>query len=95
MNRRRLICWISVLGLLALATSAALAQGGGAINWWVIASGGAPSTGGSVVVSDTLGQAVIGPSGSGAAALGAGYWYGAAGPVDEVDYRVYLPLAVK
>ena len=71
---------IIVLGLLALATGAALAQGGEAIGWWVIAGGGATSTGGSVDIYDTLGQPVVGRSSNGSVALSAGYWYGVSVP---------------
>ncbi|MBU0492105.1 MAG: hypothetical protein KKA73_22940 [Chloroflexi bacterium] len=62
-----------------LAASIALAQGPD-IDWAVIAGGGAPATGSGVALNDTLGQPIIGPSGSGpeAVSLGAGYWYGAA-----------------
>jgi uncharacterized repeat protein (TIGR01451 family) len=45
------------------------------IGWWVLGSGGAPSSGGAVTLNDTLGQPVIGPSGGGDVSLHAGYWY--------------------
>jgi hypothetical protein len=78
MNKQRMLLLILVLGVLGLAAGAALAQGGEAIDWWVVAGGGAPSTNGSnVTLNDTLGQPLVGPSfGGGNVALGTGYWYG-------------------
>jgi uncharacterized repeat protein (TIGR01451 family) len=66
------------LGLLAclVLVCAALARiETPAIEWWVFASAGAPSGGGSVTIDDTLGQALIGPSSAGDVSLQAGYWY--------------------
>ncbi|MBU0491102.1 MAG: hypothetical protein KKA73_20575 [Chloroflexi bacterium] len=83
MNKRTFLTLLAVLvGLLALAASAALAQGSPAIDWWIVAGGGALATGPGVALNDTLGQPIVGPSGSGpeAVSLGAGYWYGAAPP---------------
>jgi hypothetical protein len=66
------------LGVLGLAGGMALAQGGEAIEWWVLGGGGGSSSdGGSVALYDTLGQPLVGPSsGGGDVALGTGYWYG-------------------
>jgi len=72
-----------VLGALAAARGPlgqALAQAGAAVDWWVVAGGGAPSTGGTVTVNDTLGQPIIGPSSGGTVSLAAGYWYPGSGP---------------
>ena len=77
MNKRRILLSISVLGALALAAGAVLAQGGTpAIDWWVVAGGGEPASGGEITLNDTLGQPVVGPSAGEDVALGAGYWYG-------------------
>ncbi len=59
----------------------ALAQAGAEVNWWVFAGGGAPSTGDTVTLNDTLGQPVIDLTQGGTVALQAGYWYAAAGPM--------------
>lgn len=74
----------------------ALAQAGGpAIDWWVLAGGGAPATGDGdrVVLNDTLGQPIVGPSsgGGGRVILSAGYWSGAV----PLSYRIYLPLVLR
>lgn len=69
-----------VLVIVGLAAGAALALGGEAIERWVIAGGGGPSTGGNVAINDTLGQPIVGPSSLGTVGLGAGYWYGAPVP---------------
>ena len=76
MNKRLSIALAGLLCCL-LVVGGALAQGAATIDWWVIASGGAPSSGGKVTLNDTLGQPVIGPSSSGNVWLGAGYWGGA------------------
>ena len=72
-----------VLGALAAARGPlgrALAQAGAALNRWVVAGGGAPSTGGAVTMNDTLGQPVTGLAQGGTVSLQAGYWYAEAGP---------------
>lgn len=65
---------LAVLAALMLAVGAALAQS--TVDWWVIASGGGISSGGSAVVNMTFGQPFTGPSNAGSVALGAGYWGG-------------------
>jgi uncharacterized repeat protein (TIGR01451 family) len=59
---------------LALAV-AVWANAAPAVDWWVFASGGAPSSGPAVEMDGTLGQPVTGPSSGGDVALHAGYWY--------------------
>jgi hypothetical protein len=45
------------------------------VNWFVIASGGGPASGGSIATNSTIGQSVIGISTSGNVAINAaGYW---------------------
>jgi hypothetical protein len=70
---------IALVGLLCglLVVGGALAQGTATIDWWSIAGGGTPSSGGKVTLNDTLGQPIIGPSSRGNVWLGAGYWGGA------------------
>ena len=80
MKKRIVLPVIVVLGVVGLGAAVALAQGGEAINWWVVAGGGAPSTGGTAAVNDTVGQPIVGASSSGGVGLGAGYWYGAPAP---------------
>jgi hypothetical protein len=80
MNKRTIRILLAILGILGLA-GAALAQGGTpAIDWWVLAGGGAPASGGTIVLNDTLGQPIVGSSSGGDVALGAGYWYGSSNP---------------
>ncbi len=76
MNKGRLLYFAAaVLLVTLLGTGIALAEGSGpALDWWIIAGGGAPSGGAGVSLNDTLGQPIIGPSGGGDVALGAGYW---------------------
>jgi uncharacterized repeat protein (TIGR01451 family) len=64
-----------LLGSLLLAASVWAATSAPAIDWWVLSAGGAPSSGGTVEMDDTLGQPVIGPSAGADVALQAGYWY--------------------
>jgi hypothetical protein len=84
-----------LLAVAFLAGRGALAQSSGpAVDWWVIAGGGASSngSGGDVVLQDTLGQPMVGPSSGaeGQVALSAGYWTGTV-----AEYRVYLPLVLR
>lgn len=71
MNRRGI--WLPALLLAFLMGGSASADSGPTVDWWVIANGGGPTTGGNVTVNDTLGQPIIGTAG-GSAALSAGYW---------------------
>jgi hypothetical protein len=95
----RTLVVVLLIGLLLagtfLAGHGALAQGSGfAVEWWVVAGGGAFSrgSGGEVVLQDTLGQPIVGPSSGngGQVTLGAGYWTGSA-PL----HRIYLPLVLR
>lgn len=96
----RMLIGLLLFGLIILTAGLlikhdVLAQGSGpAIDWWVLAGGGAPATGeeGRVVLNDTLGQPIVGPSSSagGQIALNAGYWNGTV-PL----YRIYLPLVLR
>ena len=90
---------VLLIGLLLvvalLADHSALARGSGpAVDWWVIAGGGASATGEGdrVVLHDTLGQPIVGLSSAagGQIALSAGYWTGAV-----TQCRVYLPLVLR
>ena len=60
--------WIaSVVGLLLVLMSAIVvfAIDGTAVDWWVMAGGGAPSSGDSITTNGTLGQPVVGLSSGG------------------------------
>jgi hypothetical protein len=66
---------IAVATLLLIGLGVTLAQGGGpTVDWWVIAGGGAPSSGGNVTLNDTLGQPFVGAAGGGSVSLRDGYW---------------------
>lgn len=72
------------LGLLFIILSLgsrALAAGGAAIDWRVLAGAGGPAvgvsaSGSSITLNDTLGQPVAGSSSAGNLSMGVGYWYG-------------------
>jgi len=88
MHKRYAIALAAALLAGLVLVSVALAQGGAAINWQVIAGGGGRATGGAVVLYDTLGQPVIGPANGGNVALKAGYWYGT-GPATAVTLHSF------
>ena len=90
MNKRTILALIVVLALAGSMAGIALAQSdGAAVDWWVVAGGGAPTGEGTIALNDTLGQPIVGPSsGDGDVALGAGYWYG--WPIPTA-YTIYLP----
>jgi hypothetical protein len=90
MNKGKLLYFAAVVLLVTLlGTGIAQAEGSGPAvdwsprdlmsrgDWWVIAGGGAPASGGIITLNDTLGQPVIGPAGGEGVTQGAGYWYGA------------------
>jgi hypothetical protein len=76
MKTRKLLSFATVaLVVLLIGAGMALAQGSGpAVEWWVVAGGGAPSSGGNVTLNDTLGQPVVGDASGGSVTLHAGYW---------------------
>ena len=76
MNKRILIPLLVALLATLTLTGLALAVNGPAVEWQVLAGGGAPSSGGNITLNDTLGQSIIGESSGGNSPLGAGYWYG-------------------
>ncbi len=76
MNKQRLIPLSLALLAALLLTGLALAASGPAVNWQVMAEGGAPSSGGNITLNDTLGQPIVGDSAGGNVSLGAGYWSG-------------------
>ena len=87
--KRRIVGVVAGLLLCLLAVARTLAHGSASVDWWVMGSGGVPSTGaGGIALNDTIGQPIIGPLSNEPVSMGAGYWYGAA-----TRYRVYLPLA--
>jgi hypothetical protein len=63
------------------------------VDWWVMASGGAPSATSRVTVNATLGQPITGltASWSGQTVLKAGYWSGQ-GVLSVTRYQVFLPM---
>ena len=77
---RRRLAFLRVGALVLGGMGQTVAQGSVQMNWWVIAAGGAPSSGGAVTIDDTLGQPVIGPAEGSTVSLGAGNWYPGSGP---------------
>jgi hypothetical protein len=62
-----------------LCAGGVLAEGGPAVDWWVLTGGGAPASGTGVALNDTLGQPIIGPASGETVGLNAGYWAIASG----------------
>ena len=97
-THKRLWRWLA-LGLLVglLVAGRVLAEPlAPAIDWWVVAAGGGPSSGTGVSLNSTFGQPIAGSSGGGAIALSAGYWQ-VTMPTStpEMPYHVYLPAAFR
>ncbi len=59
MDKQKLLSLIIAFAIMLLGAGVAQAQDP-AVDWWVIAGGGAPSSGTGVTLNDTLGQPVIG-----------------------------------
>ena len=74
-----LCCILIAAGVLANSTFG--------IDWWVVSSGGGPTSGGNVTLDATLGQPIIGTSSGGPISIVAGFWPGAG----EVTCDLYLP----
>jgi hypothetical protein len=84
--------WIApAVGLLLVLMSAiaVFAINGTAVDWWVVAGGGAPSSADSITMNGTLGQPVVGLSSDGDVSLEAGYW------VAGEEYSVYFPMMMR
>lgn len=79
MNRQKFALLAALLCSLLLAgVSLAMSSASYAINWNVIGGGGGHVTAGSYALNATLGQAVVGTSGSASRGLCAGFWCGVA-----------------
>ncbi len=86
-----LIAVVVASGLLApIASSVLAAPLAGAIDWWVVAAGGGPSSAGSVAIDSTVGQPITGDSAGSNVTLGAGYWYGV-----QARSILYLPAVLR
>jgi hypothetical protein len=84
--------WIApTVGLLFVLISftVVLAIDGTVVDWWVMASGGAPSSGGSITMNGTLGQPVVGLSSGENISMSAGFW------VAGTEDLVYLPMVMR
>jgi hypothetical protein len=90
MNKRKLLVLAALLLTLVL-TSLAFASGSYTINWYVIAGGGGPISGGGYAINSTIGQPVVGASEGGNYRIEAGFWGGAL----AVEYKIYLPVVLK
>lgn len=77
-NNAAVLLAAGLLGLAMLLSVGGVALGasGPAIDWRVIAGGGAPASGGNVTINDSIGQPLIGSSSAGNVGLGSGYWTG-------------------
>ncbi len=84
---------ILLVGLLLVFAYSALATGSPPVAWWVFGSGGGQSSSGNVVVNDTIGQPIIGPSNSVTVSLEAGYWLPLSSP--HPLHTLYLPCINK
>jgi len=78
MNRRDVVLLATAVLCFLVVGSSVLAQGSAAIAWWIIGGGGAPCSGGSVTLNDSLGQPIVGSASGGNISLGSGYWGGRA-----------------
>jgi hypothetical protein len=92
---RKMALFISLITLIAsLVTSFALAQAGGTfdLTWSTIDGGGGRSSGGSYLVSGTIGQADAGALNDGSNfTLNGGFWQKTTVHTDS-SYLVYLPM---
>jgi hypothetical protein len=91
MRRRKSLIIPAAIICCLLLTSLSLASGSYSINWWVIAGGGGPISGGGYAINSTIGQPVVGASEGGNYRTEAGFWGGAL----AVEYKIYLPIVLK
>ena len=88
MKRTTILLALAAFLLLSSVVVALAPIPGVAINWWVMGSGEEARSGGSLRLTGTVGQPVIGRSISGPLALGWGYWYGP-------PPKSYLPVLLR
>jgi len=74
MNRQLTAGLAGLLVMLVIVGTVSANGSGPAVDWWVIAGGGAPTSGGNVTLNDTLGQPTAGSTSGGNVTLHAGYW---------------------
>jgi hypothetical protein len=91
MNRRTTrVLLIMLLCLLVLVSGAgAMSSADHAIDWRVIGGGGGVTSSSHYAIKATTGQSAIGPIGSSAHGIDAGYWYGVGR-----TWEVCLPLVL-
>jgi hypothetical protein len=88
MNKtHRVFLGLTVLTLLLVFTSAALAGGGYDASWSVIGGGGGTTQMGVFRIEGSIGQAVTGPASEGIYNLNAGFWTGV-----ESVFKSFLPV---
>ncbi len=87
-GRGAFLTGLALLMILLVAGQALAGPLAAAVDWWVIAAGGGPATGGNAIMESTFGQPMAGRSSSGDIALSAGYQQ----PRAE-EYRQFLPAA--
>ena len=72
---------------------AAMAPALPTVDWWVISGGEGPRSGGTLEVTATIGQPVVGAGAGGGLSLSSGYW--AMAPQPAALQERYLPLLVR
>lgn len=97
MKRVAILVFLLILCILFGAlrgTAPAVAQSGGGydLSWSSVDGGGATSSGGSYVLSGTIGQPDANLLTGGDYSLGGGFWGGGAW---TAGYKVYLPLVMR
>jgi hypothetical protein len=89
MKKRYWIAIIVGVSLVLMSFIVVLAIDGTALDWWVVAGGGSPSSADSITMNGTLGQPVVALSSGGDVSLRAGYWGAGA------EYTVYFPIVMR
>ena len=89
MKKRYWIAFIVGLFLILISAVVVFAIDGTAVDWWVVAGGGAPSSADGITMNGTLGQPMVGQSSGGDVSLSAGYWGAGA------EYTLYFPVVMR
>jgi hypothetical protein len=93
-TKRRMTVVLVLLGSLFLVTIVLAAPTVTTVDRYVIGGGGGNSGASIYALVGTIGQPVVGCTGSGSYELGAGFW-GGMGAVAGAYYQIYLPLTVR
>jgi hypothetical protein len=92
-TNKRMMVVLALLSSLLLVTAVLAAPTATTVDRYVVGGGGGAAEAGSFTLNGTIGQPVVGGTGSDPYELGSGFW-GGMGAVAGAQYHIYLPMVM-